>query len=50
MDKRYIIGVDIGGTTFSSSLFTQTLRLVHTSQVNYINESDNQLQLLDAFS
>jgi glucokinase len=50
MENTYIIGVDIGGTTFSSSLFTQTLKLVNTSQIDYISDSNNQLQLLDAIS
>ncbi len=50
MENTYIIGVDIGGTTFSSSLFTQTLKLVHTSQIDYISEFNNQLLLLDAIS
>ena len=50
MKKRYIIGVDIGGTTFSSSVFDQTLNLVHTSQVDNISKFDNQSLLLDGIA
>ena len=50
MEYTYIIGVDIGGTTFSSSLFTEALKLVHTSEIGHVCESNNQVQLLDAIS
>lgn len=50
MEKRYIIGVDIGGTTFSSSVFDQTLNLVDTSQIDNISKFDNQSILLDAIA
>jgi glucokinase len=50
MENEYIIGVDIGGTTFSTSLFTQKLKIVHTSEIAHVYESNDQAQLLDAIS
>ncbi len=50
MENTYVIGVDIGGTTYSTSLFTQELKLVHTSEIVHVCESNNQVQLLDAIS
>ena len=48
MSKK-IIGIDIGGTTFSSSLFDEDLNLVKTSQkelISNINSTDELLGLL----
>ena len=50
MENTYIIGVDIGGTTYSTSLFSQTLKLFHTSEIGHICESTNQNQLLDSIT
>ena len=48
MSKK-IIGIDIGGTTFSSSLFDEDLNIVKTSQkelISNINSTDELLGLL----
>ena len=50
MGKTYIIGVDIGGTTFSSSLFDEKMNLLNTSSIDYINNFSSQSILLDAIS
>ena len=48
MSKK-LIGIDIGGTTFSSSLFDEDLNIVKTSQkelISNINSTDELLGLL----
>ena len=36
--KRHIVGVDIGGTTFSSALFNENLDVLKISQKKLISE------------
>lgn len=49
MGKK-IIGIDIGGTTFSSALFNENLDLIETSNKQLISEIDSTNGLLRAFS
>ena len=48
--KEYIVGVDIGGTTFSSVLFNDNLDVIDVSEKEFISELESTNQLLDAIS
>ena len=48
--KEYIVGVDIGGTTFSSVLFNDNLDVSEVSEKGFISELKTTKQLLDAIS
>ena len=48
--KEYIVGVDIGGTTFSSVLFNDNLDVIDVSKKEFISELESTNQLLDAIS
>ena len=37
MENKYLIGIDIGGTTFSSALFTEKLEIVSKTEKNHIS-------------
>ena len=37
MENKYLIGIDIGGSTFSSALFTEKLKIVSKSEKNHIS-------------
>ncbi|MBT6871067.1 MAG: ROK family protein [Candidatus Marinimicrobia bacterium] len=50
MEKSFIIGVDIGGTTFSATLFTHDLKIVRNSDLSHVSNFSNQPQLLDAIA
>ena len=47
MSKK-IIGMDIGGTTFSSSLFDEDLNLIKTSQKDFISNINLSSELFDS--
>jgi len=48
--KRYIVGVDIGGTTFSSALFNEDLDVLKISQKKLISEVSSTEELLSLLS
>ena len=50
MKNKFYIGTDIGGTTFSSSLFNHNHELVSKSSKNYIKNYDNQNDLLNSIT
>ena len=47
MENKYLIGIDIGGTTFTSALFTEKLELVSKSDKNQISNFHSTEELID---
>jgi glucokinase len=50
MKNSYLIGTDIGGTTFSTALFDAHLKLISTSAKGHIRDFNTQKELLDGIA
>lgn len=48
MEDVFFIGTDIGGTTFSSAIFDQNMKLITTSEKGFITEFSDTGSFLDA--
>ena len=50
MENHFLIGTDIGGTTFSSALFTEKLELISISDKNNIANFKSTEALLNGIT
>jgi len=48
--KQYILTLDIGGTTFSSSIFDEQLKNISSSDINLISAFPDKTTLLEGFA
>ena len=48
--EKLFVGVDIGGTNFSSTLFNENNKIIKNSRVQLIKQFTNQTSLLDAIT